>query len=86
MAQGMSVRETEKLAQRLQKPKKPDSRRRQDDAMYIEDLQRRLSAQTGYKVTIQHGPKKGRLSIEYYGNDGLEALCKALRGLKSNME
>ena len=86
VAQGMSVRETEKLTQKLQKPKKAGSRPSSDDAMYIEDLQRRLSAQTGYKVTIQHGPKKGRLSIEYYGNDGLEALCQALRSLKPNME
>ena len=50
VAQGMSVRETEKLTQKLQKPKKAGSRPSSDDAMYIEDLQRRLSAQTGYKA------------------------------------
>lgn len=79
--QGLSVRETEKLVVRLsspQKQKKPSS----SGDMYIEDLQRRLSAATGYKVTIQHGRKKGRLSIEYYGNDALEALCAALRSIK----
>ena len=79
--QGLSVRETEKLAQKLQKPKK-ERPSPSGDAIYIEDLQRRLSAQTGYKVTIHHGAKKGKLSIEYYGNDGLEALCQALRTIK----
>lgn len=80
--QGLSVREAEKLAQKLQKPQKEPSRSPSGDAIYIEDLQRRLSAQTGYKVTIRHGAKKGKLSIEYYGNDGLEALCQALRTIK----
>ena len=80
--QGLSVRETEKLVSRLSAPKKEKKPSPSGDAIYIEDLQRRLSAATGYKVTIQHGRKKGRLSIEYYGNDGLEALCAALRSIK----
>ncbi len=80
--QGLSVREAEKLTQKLQKPQREPPRSPSGDAIYIEDLQRRLSAQTGYKVTIHHGAKKGKLSIEYYGNDGLEALCQALRTIK----
>ena len=81
-AQGMSVRDAEKLAARLQKqPKEPD-RSPSGDAIYVEELERRLSASTGCRVTIKHGPKKGKLTIEYYGNDGLEALCNALRTIK----
>ena len=78
--QGLSVRETERLTQKLlQKPREASP---SGDDIYIKELQRRLSAQTGYKVTIHHGAKKGKLSIEYYGNDGLEALCRALTSLK----
>ncbi len=80
LEQGLSVRETERLTQKLlQKPREASP---SGDDIYIKELQRRLSAQTGCKVTIHHGAKKGKLSIEYYGNDGLEALCRALTSLK----
>jgi ParB family chromosome partitioning protein len=47
----------------------------------IEDLQNRLQQQLGTRVMIHHGDKRGRIEIEYYGNDDLERVVAAL-GLK----
>ena len=38
----------------------------------ILDLQDQLRRHLGTQVTIHHGPKRGRIEIEYYGNDDLQ--------------
>mgnify|MGYP000440662848 CR=1 FL=1 len=50
--------------------------------IYVRDLERSMSALTGHKITIRHGAKKGTLTIEYYGNDDLDAVCQALRSVQ----
>jgi len=49
----------------------------------IEDLQNRLQEQLATHVTIHHGEKRGRIEIEYYGNDDLQRIVSAL-GLTPN--
>jgi ParB family transcriptional regulator, chromosome partitioning protein len=49
----------------------------------IEDLQNRLQEQLATHVTIHHGEKRGRIEIEYYGNDDLQRIVTAL-GLTPN--
>jgi ParB family chromosome partitioning protein len=44
----------------------------------IEDLQNRLQEQLATHVTIHHGEKRGRIEIEYYGNDDLQRILIAL--------
>ena len=44
----------------------------------IEDLQNRLQEKLGTHVTIHHGEKRGRIEIEYYGNDDLQRILTAL--------
>jgi ParB family chromosome partitioning protein len=44
----------------------------------IAHLQNRLRQHLGTQVTVQHGEKKGRLEIEYYGNDDLQRLLKVI--------
>ena len=44
----------------------------------IEDLQNRLQEQLATHVTIHHGEKRGRIAIEYYGNDDLQRILTAL--------
>jgi ParB family chromosome partitioning protein len=44
----------------------------------IEDLQNRLQEQLATPVTIHHGEKRGRIEIEYYGNDDLQRILTAL--------
>ncbi|MGN0108098.1 MAG: chromosome partitioning protein ParB, partial [Hominilimicola sp.] len=42
----------------------------------IENLQNKLSSAMGTKVKINHSPKKGKIEIEYYGNDDLERILE----------
>ena len=44
----------------------------------IAHLQNRLRQHLATQVTVHHGDKKGRLEIEYYGNDDLDRLLKML--------
>lgn len=44
----------------------------------IAHLQNRLRQHLGTQVAMHHGEKKGRLEIEYYGNDDLHRLLKLI--------
>jgi ParB family transcriptional regulator, chromosome partitioning protein len=44
----------------------------------VEDLQNRLQEHLGTHVTIHHGDKRGRIEIEYYGNDDLQRIVSTL--------
>ncbi len=44
----------------------------------VEDLQNRLQEHLATHVTIHHGDKRGRIEIEYYGNDDLQRIVSAL--------
>jgi len=44
----------------------------------MEDLQNRLQEYLATHVTIHHGEKRGRIEIEYYGNDDLQRIVSAL--------
>src|SRR3989454_1950784 len=44
----------------------------------MEDLQNRLQEQLATHVTIHHGEKRGRIEIEYYGDDDLQRIVTAL--------
>jgi len=37
-----------------------------------------LQEYLGTRVTLHHGEKRGRIEIEYYGNDDLQRLLNAL--------
>ena len=80
IAQGLSVRQTEQLAKKLAaKPKaKPKAQEDGQIALYLADLEKRLSGNLGRKVHIVHGRKKGRIELEYYDEQDLEALLALL--------
>src|SRR5436309_13576523 len=44
----------------------------------IQDLQNRLQEHLATHVAIHHGEKRGRIEIEYYGNDDLQRIVTAL--------
>jgi ParB family transcriptional regulator, chromosome partitioning protein len=48
----------------------------------VVSLENRLRERLATHVTIQHGEKKGRIEIQYYGNDDLERIL-ALLGLSA---
>jgi ParB family chromosome partitioning protein len=44
----------------------------------VADLQNRLQEHLATHVSIHHGDKRGRIEIEYYGNDDLQRIVTAL--------
>lgn len=79
ISKGLSVRETEKLAKRLNEPiagveKKPDS-----DDIYISGLADSLSLVLGTKVLIKRKGDRGKVEIDFYSNDDLERVIKQIK-------
>jgi len=81
LEQQLSVRETELLVKKLQKT--PEDKPEKQPDIYVQDLERAMEAITGHKISIKHGTKKGKITIEYYGNEDLEAVCDALKGIRT---
>lgn len=80
---GMSVRQAEALAKRLNK--KPSVKPPQPEAFsvdYVADVEKELESMLGRKISIQQGKNSGQLTLEYYGADDLERLIEALRSLR----
>jgi ParB family chromosome partitioning protein len=76
---GLSVRETEKLAQ----ANKPKSRKASTPAPIDADiaaLERQLSELLGVGVTVRHAGNGGTLALEYSTLDQLDMLCQRLTG------
>lgn len=79
----LNVRQAESLAKQLQKKtpsKKPVKKSAYD--IELESIQNTLSSSLGTKVKISHTDKKGKIEIEYYGNDDLERILKLINGGK----
>ena len=80
----LSVRETEALVKRMLEDSPDEEEEQKEDAvaMYVRELERSLASSTGHKISIKHGRKKGKLTIEYYGNDDLDKICAALNKIE----
>ncbi|MGI6577694.1 MAG: ParB/RepB/Spo0J family partition protein [Eubacteriales bacterium] len=88
ISQKMSVRQVEALVKKLQNDINQDQMGEKDQQKeiavdYIDVLQRELGENLGRKVKIVNGKKKGRIEIEYYGNDDLNQLVEFLSSLKN---
>ena len=76
---GLSVRQTEALVKTVQKQQdRPPKPERDEIALYLNELEKSLSGRLGRKVTISHHGKKGKVQLEYYSNEDLEALLALL--------
>ena len=75
----LNVRQAEALAKQLgrKKPKKAPKVPSAGD-IEIENISEKMSSALGTKVKISHTARKGRIEIEYYGNDDLERLLTLL--------
>ena len=82
LEQQLSVRQTESLVKQLQNA--PVDKPEKTPNIYVQELERDMSSLTAHKITIQHGAKKGKITIEYYGNEDLEAVCEALKGIRTD--
>ena len=76
--EGLSVREAERAIRRLKAETgvKRLSRVSSTPDAAIEDLERQLTQRLNTRVFLKHTPKKGRLVIEYYGNDDLQRILE----------
>ena len=81
IAQGLSVRQTEALSKRLCKAAVPQ-RVKPPQVDYLADCEKELSEGLGRKVKIVPGKRKGRIELEYYGQDDLQQLYEALQTIR----
>ena len=83
MKSGLSVRQTEMLVKRLtaEKKKAPTTGM---TVNYADVAAKELSSRLGRGCKIVTGRKKGRIELEYYGVDDLNALIDALYTMRKN--
>ncbi len=79
LEKGLSVRQTEALVKALQKEKKEKPQEDNVLSIYLADIEKNLGSQLGRKVHIQHKGKKGKVELEYYSEDDLDALLRLLQ-------
>lgn len=79
---GMTVRQAEALAKRLNKKPAPPPPPSAFSVDHVAALEKELESVLSRKISIQQGKRSGQLTLEYYGADDLERLIEALRGLR----
>jgi len=81
MESGLSVREAEQLVNRLKKGGASGSTARgvpEAELAVIKDIESRISSHLNTRVEIKHGAKKGKITIEYFGNDDLQRILEEI--------
>jgi ParB family chromosome partitioning protein len=81
--EGWSVRATEKLVQAKKAgssaPASSTGRAVPPvEAAAVANIEKKLTSHLGARVSLKHSPKKGRLIIEYHGNDDLHRILEKL--------
>jgi ParB family chromosome partitioning protein len=83
--EGLSVRVTEKLALTVKTSTGSAPARTtakpglsSKDASTVAGIEKKLTSHLGARVALLHSPKKGRIVIEYRGNDDLQRLLEKL--------
>jgi ParB family chromosome partitioning protein len=79
---GWSVREIERQVERFKvradRPTKTRSNIPVEEERAILDLQKQLSTSFSTRVQLKHSPKKGKIIIEYHGNDDLQRIIEQM--------
>lgn len=75
----LNVRQAEEIAKQLNKQKKPKKEKQITVTdIETENLANKISSTLGTKVKIMHTAKRGKIEIEYYGNDDLDRILNLL--------
>ena len=84
ISRSLSVRKTEELAARMQKPSATPQAKQPGGLTvdYAAEISKELSALLGRKVQLTDGKKTGKIELEFYGSDDREALIDQLKSLK----
>lgn len=81
---GMSVREAEAQVRRLKEGSggaqngKKSHKLPEAENTAIRDLEKRMGEHFSTRVSMKHGPKRGKITIEYHGNDDLDRILEKL--------
>ena len=80
---GMSVREAEAQVRRLKEgsggsSEKVKGKPPEAEQTAIRDLEKRMSDHFNTRVVLKHTPKKGRITIDYFGNEDLDRILEKL--------
>ena len=82
--EGLSVRQTEELAKKLAQPKREPAEKAADPyQIYRDAAAKDLSDRFGRRVSIVQGTKKGKIELEYYDDNDLNALLELLEQVKA---
>jgi ParB family chromosome partitioning protein len=75
--EGLSVREVEKIVSKISKEKilKP-LKVKSDEVLALEE---KIASHFGTKIKIKHGSKRGKIEIEYYGDDDLDRILEMMK-------
>ena len=80
--EGVSVRGSEDLVQSIRKSSKFKSSPTRDisevELAAVEDIEKRLMSYLSSKVAVKHQSKKGKIVIEYTGNDDLQRILERI--------
>jgi ParB family chromosome partitioning protein len=79
---GMSVREAEQQVRRLKQStgnsKQAKVKSAEAEVTVIRDLEKRIGEHFNTRCMLKHGAKKGKLTIEYFGNADLDRILEKL--------
>ena len=79
--EGLSVRATEQLTQDVRTAKGTARKTRKlpsQEAETLASIEQKLTSHLGARVAVFHTPKKGRIVIEYRGNEDMQRLLEKL--------
>ncbi|MCC8050833.1 MAG: ParB/RepB/Spo0J family partition protein [Clostridiales bacterium] len=78
----LSVRDVERMVKVLSSPRKEKTKQDDSQDFIYQDLEERMKALLGTKVSIDHrNQNKGRIVIDYYSNEELERLMYLFQSL-----
>ncbi len=82
LALRLSVRQAEAMCKRMAAEEKPKEEPEPLAVDYIAECEKHLTRRLGRRVHIINGKRKGRVELDFYGDDDLQKLYEALCALK----
>ena len=79
LLKGLSVRETEKLAKKLNQTK--TKKKTEEKSTHLEAIRSDLMQHLGTQVKIWQKGKKGKIIIEFYSPEELEGILERIKGV-----